>query len=296
MSRPSNRAVSAAEALLSLTKLRITVMVTLSSATGYFWAAPKISIDLLNTLAGVLLLACGSAALNHVQDAKLDGIMKRTRGRPIPSGKISRANAFFIGGLLVMLGLYFLASIKRQPVTALGLGLAAICWYNGVYYYLKRVTAFAVVPGSLIGAIPPVIGWVGGGGQLLHPFAILLGAFFFVWQIPHFWLLMINRAQEYKDAGLPELTSKFQPAQLGRITSIWLFATAAGGLIFPALAGDQVGVPWRMAMFLASIWLFMAAAKLLKPTPRIKRPFHRAFMEINGYAVVMMLCLSLSTF
>jgi protoheme IX farnesyltransferase len=280
--------------LLELTKIRITVVVMISTATGYLWANPAATEQMLFAVLGTLLLACGSAAMNHVQDASIDSRMERTARRPIPSGRISPVSAFFIAGLLMLFGFYLLASLEDQTLVILGLGLAAVAWYNGVYYYLKRWTAFAVVPGSLIGALPPVIGWVGGGGHPLHPFCLLLASFFFVWQIPHFWLLQLNRAEEYKRAGLPGLGDHFSGAQLGRITTSWICAAAVGGTAFPALAGDQIPFGWRMVMLMVSLWLGFAALKMLRKKARVNRPFHRAFMEINGYALVMMLCLSLS--
>jgi protoheme IX farnesyltransferase len=279
--------------ILELTKIRITAVVMISTATGYLWADPAATEQLLLSVVGTLLLACGAAAMNHVQDAAIDGRMARTARRPIPSGRISPASAFFVAGLLMLLGFYFLASLEDQPLLAMGLGVAAVAWYNVVYYYLKRWTAFAVVPGSLIGALPPVIGWVGGGGHPLHPFCLLLATFFFVWQIPHFWLLQLNRADEYKRAGLPGLKDLFSRAQLGRITTSWICAAAVGGIVFPALAGDRVPLGWRMVMLLVSLWLGIAALKMLRDRPGEKLPYHRAFMEINGYALVMMVCLSI---
>ncbi len=279
--------------LLELTKIRITAVVMVSTVTGYLWAAHRVTEQMVFTILGTLLLACGSAAMNHVQDASIDSRMNRTAHRPIPSGRISKANAFFVAGLLILFGLYFLASLEDQPIVALGLGGAAVVWYNIVYYYLKRWTAFAVVPGSLIGALPPVIGWVGGNGHPLHPFCLLLASFFFIWQIPHFWLLQLNRAEEYRRAGLPALSDHFSGAQLGRITTAWLWGTAVAGAVFPALAGELLPLGWRVVMLSASLWLGLAALKMLRRNAPEKRPYRRAFTEINGYALVIMVCLSI---
>jgi len=280
--------------LLELVKIRITSVVTLSAATGYLWASERVNLDLANILVGLLLLSCGSAALNQVQDVKIDRVMARTAGRPIPSGRVARDVALFLAGLLVLLGLYFIASIKHEPLLAMGLGLLALAWYNGVYYLLKRWTAFAVLPGSLIGALPPVIGWVAGGGHPLHPFSLLLASFFFVWQIPHFWLLQVNRAEEYQAAGLPALVDRFSPDQLRRITAFWIFASAAGGVAFPALAGSQMPLWIRLVMVVASCWTASRALALARPAGDLRDRFRRSFMEINGFALVMMLCLCLS--
>ncbi len=282
--------------LLELVKIRITAVVTISGAVGYLWAAEAVTVDMLLVLGGLLLLACGSAALNQVQDARIDAAMERTAGRPIPSGRIGRDVAGFLGGLLALLGLYLVASVKHQPELVAGLGLLALVWYNVVYYLLKRVTAFAVLPGSLIGALPPIMGWVAGGGHALHPFALLLGSFFFVWQIPHFWLLQVNRAREYQRAGLPAMVDRFSLLQLRRITAVWMLAAAAGGVAFPALAGAMIPAWMRLLMVAVSGWMGLRAVAFARLGDSVSWPFSRPFMEINGYALVIMICLCLSAF
>lgn len=277
--------------LASLTKIRITFVATLSAAAGYLWNGAEVTWDFTYTVVGVLLLACGSAAFNHVQDADLDARMGRTAGRPIPSGRMRRSTALFLSGVMVLLGLAALSSISEQEITALVLGIVAVTWYNVVYYFLKRITAFAVVPGSLIGALPPAIGWVGAGGDPMHPACLLIAGFFFVWQIPHFWLLQLNRTAEYTGAGLPTLADHFERPQLNRITSIWIWATAAAGVLFPALAGHEMSVWIRLLMVVASGWLAVAAVKILKSDDVTKRPYIRAFAEINGYALAVIICL-----
>ena len=137
--------------ILELTKARITAAVTLTTATGYFLAARRLEADMYLPLLGVFILASGSAALNQWQERRLDGRMKRTRGRPIPAGSIEPNWALFLAGLLILVGLYLLASIKGAPRTPIALGGVALLWYNGVYTHLKRITAFAVVPGALRG-------------------------------------------------------------------------------------------------------------------------------------------------
>lgn len=281
--------------LVELAKIRITVMVTLTTATGYLLTG-HVGWEIWLPLVGTFLLASGSAALNQCQDAGIDARMKRTRERPIPAGRIRQSTGLFYAGVLVLLGLFFLASVTENTGVVLGLGCLALFWYNGVYTYLKRVTAFAVIPGSVIGAIPPVIGWTAAGGDVLDPFILLVASFFFVWQIPHFWLLLLMVGDEYAVAGLPTLTRTFSRPQLVRITFIWVFATAAGGLVFPALAHEVVTLPWSLALVVASVWLTVRAAGVLwRPVSgEGQRPFGRTFLHINVYALMVMVCLSLS--
>ena len=110
--------------------------------------------------------------------------------------------------MLVALGT---AGLMGHPLAAL-LGLITVVWYNGIYTPLKRVTAFAAIPGGVVGAIPPVIGWVSGGGDPTDARIIVVAFFFFVWQVPHFWLLLMRIGGDYERAGLPSLTGNSQQA------------------------------------------------------------------------------------
>ncbi|MBN1443862.1 MAG: protoheme IX farnesyltransferase [Planctomycetes bacterium] len=275
--------------LLDLTKVRITLAVTLSAAAGHFLFTSQLSWSALPPLLGIFLLACGSAALNQVQDTRIDARMKRTRARPIPSGRIRRDWALFAALALIGAGLYVLASIEKHTLTLIALGVLAVLWYNGVYLLLKRITAFAVIPGSLVGAIPPLIGWVSAGGVLTDGRILWLAFFFFLWQIPHFWLLLILFGPEYEEAGLPSLTRSFSPVQLSRITFIWILAVAVTGVMLASAL--RMRLPYSGGIAIASIWLAAHAFGLLRT--REKRPAARtAFLRINIYALLVTLCVA----
>ena len=97
-----------------LTKARITMSVTLTAATGYIVAAGRLEWAMIVPLIGVYLLAAGASALNQVQEVRTDALMPRTMGRPIPSGRMDRSTALFISGLLILMGLYCLASVGHS--------------------------------------------------------------------------------------------------------------------------------------------------------------------------------------
>ncbi|MGD2109282.1 MAG: protoheme IX farnesyltransferase [Phycisphaerae bacterium] len=282
-------------AVLELTKLRITAAVTLTTATGYFLASGAFEVRMWLPLLGVFLLACGSAALNQWQERGLDARMKRTCRRPIPSGRIEPSWALFVSVVLMLAGLFCLTSVTGHAQTLLVLGLFALVWYNGVYTYLKRITAFAVVPGALIGAVPPCMGYVSAGGNLGDPEILLVALFFFVWQIPHFWLLLLMLGDEYEEAGLPTVTDKFSQAQLVRITFVWILATAVGGVAFPALDHVEGGFAWSVGLVAASIWLALQATRILcvGVGDDTDPPVRRAFRQVNAFALMVMVCLSM---
>ena len=185
--------------LAELGKVKITFAVALTTIAGYVLAGGSFDQGLILPVMGIFILACGSSALNHFQDSDRDGLMKRTSNRPIPSGKISKTNALLISLALIVFG--SAAIWIGSDFTGFQLGLLALIWYNGIYTPMKRKTAFAVIPGSVIGSIPPVVGWVAGGGDLFDIQVLVMAFFFFIWQVPHFWLLMLKYGDEYVEAG-----------------------------------------------------------------------------------------------
>jgi len=190
---------------LELLKLRITVASTVTTFVGYAMARGRVDLSLLPVLAGIMLQACGAAALNQVQDAVVDARMPRTAGRPIPSGRVNRVAALIYALLLLAAGSAVLWSVSG---TAALLGLAAAVIYNGVYTPLKRVTPFAALPGS--------------GGYLSDPTIHQVAFFFFLWQIPHFWLLLLFYEKDYADGGMPSLFDRFDRRQIVRLTFLWI--------------------------------------------------------------------------
>lgn len=283
--------------LADLGKFRITVAVTLTTTLGYVMARRGLAADIWMPLLGTFLLASGASALNQCQESALDARMARTRGRPIPAGHIDHATALFIAGLLILGGLFFLTSGGGHVLDLLLLSAGAVFWYNGVYTYLKRVTAFAVVPGAAIGAVPPVIGYCAAGGHVLDPAILLVGLFLFIWQIPHFWLLMILLEDQYAQAGLPTLGRTFSRAQLHRVTFMWILASAAAGLVCLPLMGELMLLPWNLLVILASCWLATTAVSVLWAARRQADAsvFRRAFIRINAFALVLVIALCMSS-
>ncbi len=135
-------------------------------------------------------MSCSSSALNHWQERDIDEKMPRTKNRPIPSGRISANGAFLVAVGFAVTGSVIL--LMTNPVVALILSWTTLFFYNAVYTPLKKVTAFAVIPGSMVGALPPMIGWGAAGGNLTSEVILLVATFFFIGQIPHFWLLLYD--------------------------------------------------------------------------------------------------------
>jgi len=268
--------------LAALGKVRISLLSTASAATGFVAFAGTLRSPLAPTLAGTFLLAAGAAALNEVIDRRRDARMERTRSRPIPAGRIGVAPALAAAGLSATSGALLLWRAAGTPAALLG--LAALLWYDAVYTPLKRVTAFAVLPGAVVGALPPAIGWAAAGGGLGDPRVHALCAFFLLWQVPHFWLIVLRNAGDFERGGFPTPTRRLAPAQLARVTLAWVVATALSALLLPL---------FRVTGSAAAAIALAAAVALSAPAtlgPRADRPAtaRRAFVALNLLAVGVM--------
>ncbi len=272
-----------------LIKIKITAAVSFTTAVGYLLAVEKLSFEIFVPIFGIFLLACGSSALNEYQERKIDGFMNRTRYRPLPTQKIQPKTALRIIFILVIAGtlvLYF-----GTNLTATILGIFALIWYNGIYTPLKRKTAFAVVPGAFIGAVPPMLGWVAGGGYIFDPQILLVACFFFIWQVPHFWLLLLRVGNDYERAGLPSLTKIFSVRQISRITFIWMLTTAVTSLIILNF-GAVYSLIFKTCLFVSAMGFCWHAVKILK-TQGEPFPFKFAFIGINIFALLVIVFLSI---
>ncbi|MGB5256364.1 MAG: heme o synthase [Woeseiaceae bacterium] len=188
-----------------LTKPRVVVLIVFTAIVGMFASVPGwpgVTALLLGTL-GIGLAASSAAVFNHVLDARVDVQMMRTRGRPLPQGKLTEQAALtFASGLCVisMVILWF----GVNPLTAI-LTFCSLIGYAVIYtVFLKRATPQNIVIGGAAGAAPPVLGWTAVTNEL-HTGALLLFLIIFVWTPPHFWALAIARKEEYAKVDIPML-------------------------------------------------------------------------------------------
>ena len=246
---------------LELSKLKIMIPVSLTGFTGYFIFNPNLTFNLFIVTTGILLMAIAASVLNQIQEAGLDLKMTRTQNRPIPAKKISETEAilFFLANLVAGMVLIYSAGGFRAALT----GLITLVWYNGVYTTSKRFSAFAVVPGAVTGALPPLIGWVAAGGGIWDKPIIFLEFLFFIGQIPHFWLLILKYGEEYKNAGIPSLTDILSRAQINRLTFTWVVSSVIAALFlcsFEIIKSElMVGI-----LLIASLYLIWNFADLIK--------------------------------
>jgi protoheme IX farnesyltransferase len=187
---------------IALLKPRVMSLVVFTALTGLVCAeAPMNPVLAAVAILCVAVGAGASGALNMAWDSDIDLLMKRTRSRPVPSGKVSRGDAFFFGGALSL----FSVMVMGLAINVLAAGLLAftILFYAVVYtMWLKRSTAQNIVIGGLAGALPPVVGWAAASGTAPLD-AWLLCAIIFMWTPPHFWALSLYTSEDYAKAGVP---------------------------------------------------------------------------------------------
>lgn len=274
--------------LYELGKIKIAVPIAISCFTGYLLYSPEFSVDMAYVVFGIFLIVAGASALNHIQEHKKDALMNRTRFRPIPSGKISISEAVKWSVFFLLSGCGLLA--LGGTVESLWLAIFSIFWYNLVYTPLKQISAFAVVPGALSGAFPPLIGYVAAGGNLFAAPILALSFFFFIGQIPHFWLLLLLYGEDYKKGGFKVLIDVFSVKQIHNITVIWILATIMVALLLPIfdVLTSKILIWSLLAM---SLFIIPNNFVLLKNYDRIT--VRKLFLRLNLYFLIIMIMISI---
>lgn len=188
-------------AYVELTKPRITMLVVLSSLAGYYLGAREGAPEwgLLHTAVGIALLSGGIAALNQYLERDLDGLMRRTMMRPLPSGRLSSRGALVFGVLISAAAEIYLAWFLN-PLTALW-GLVALGSYLFLYTPLKTRTTWCTFIGAFPGALPPLLGWTAARNEMGVE-ALLLFGILFLWQFPHFHAIASIYREDYGRAGI----------------------------------------------------------------------------------------------
>jgi protoheme IX farnesyltransferase len=188
-----------------LCKPNVVFLIVFTAIVGMLLATPgMVPLDalLFGTL-GIGLASASAAAINHVVDQKIDRIMGRTRGRPLPQGAVSARDALTFA--LLMGGVAMLILVLLVNTLTAVLTFLSLIGYAVIYtMYLKRATPQNIVIGGAAGAAPPVLGWVAVTGSV-DPGALLLFLIIFTWTPPHFWALAIHRAEEYRKVDMPML-------------------------------------------------------------------------------------------
>jgi protoheme IX farnesyltransferase len=263
--------VSPARALrawIELTKPRIVSLVLFTGMPALLLAGGELPPPRVfwGALVGIALSAASAAAFNHYYDRDLDGLMVRTRTRPLPAGVLPPASAASLGLVLAWLS-WVVLCVTCNPLSAL-IAMVGIFYYAVVYtVWLKRRTPQNIVIGGGAGASAPIIAWAAVTGRVDLP-AFLMAAIIFLWTPPHFWALSLYRRDDYARAGLPMLPVTHGEPETRR--QILIYSVL---LVLVALAvGPLAGLGWLYfgAAALLGAW-FVREAILLHQTPTTPR-------------------------
>ena len=296
--------------LAALFRPRIGLMAAAGTGAGFLVASQAAPLPVpaswsaLAAIAGAFLLACGTSALNQVQEREQDARMARTQNRPLPSGRMRPAMGLALAlACLALSALCFAAPGLVAPnLVAMGLpgvgplsaGFASagflaaafvpltVLVYNGLYTPLKQRTSLAMLAGGLAGAFPPMIGFAAAGASPLSAHALLLAGVFYAWQVPHFWLFARLHQHEYEAAGFHVPQHGVAPARAGAALALWLGSYGALMLLVPAFG--LVAQPLWQALVAA-----LALALTLGAWPLILRA-RLGFLLVNA-SLPLFLCL-----
>jgi len=274
---------------LELTKPKVTLLIVFTAIVGMVLASPgwvPLPAFIFGSL-GIAMASGSAAAFNHILDRRIDGQMRRTRGRPLPTGHLQERHAVAFAVLLGLLSMAVLWSAVNGLTAALT--FCSLIGYAMVYtLWLKRATPQNIVIGGAAGAAPPVLGWAAVTGSV-DPQALLLFLIVFTWTPPHFWALAIARRDDYAKVGIPMLpvTHGIPYTRLQIVlytillilTTLLPFLTGMSGLIYLAAAlllngrflyfvlalnrGQRADLPMRTFRFSINYLMLLFAALIL---------------------------------
>ena len=274
-----------------VTKFVLSFAVSLSTLFAYVMAKGEVGFDMLLATFSVLLVAMGVSTLNQVQEYKEDAKMERTKKRPIAAGRMLPGAGYIISAILIVLSMIFIYTLLG--LTGVNIFMFAFIWYNLMYTPLKKKSALAVVPGAILGVIPPSIGWLVAGESVLTLEFMALALYFFIWQVPHFWLLVMLFHGDYKDGGYPTAMRLFGQSSLQRLTFVWLVFTIQAGIFLVS-----VFEPYATTIILSimiGIWAFVSSLELLKKSFKLFNA-RFVFWKINAAFLGIIILLSIDEY
>lgn len=247
---------------LELTKPRITWLILMSTGIGYFFGL-RGGLDiwsLLHTLIGTGLIASGTAALNQWYEFDADARMNRTKQRPIPSGKVTRPQAFWFAMVLSVVGLAEL-TFRVNPLTGF-LGLFTMASYLLLYTPMKRRSRHSTTVGAIPGAMPPLIGFAAASGVLTAE-AWVLFAILFIWQFPHFYSIAWMYREDYGRAGIRMLPVE-EPDGISTARQILAFLILLIPVSLIPTALGMTGKLYLVGATLAGLYFLRAGTRVFR--------------------------------
>jgi heme o synthase len=271
---------SRAGAYVALTKPDVSFLVLITTAAGYYMGArgPVNWMHMLQTVFATMLIAAGTAALNHYIERESDRYMRRTASRPLPSGVLQPAQALVFGIVLSVAGAFALYYVAGWIAAVLG--VVTCLGYLFGYTPLKKRTVWATFVGAFPGAIPPMIGWVAATGSLDRGAWLLFGILF-LWQFPHFHAIAWMYREDYARAGIQMLPVVDPEGKRTFRQIIWTAVGLIGVSLLPSVLG-LAGMMYFFGALVVSLGLLQVCvwAASQKTNVRAKWLMHATVMHI----------------
>jgi protoheme IX farnesyltransferase len=274
---------------VQLSKLRMGMLAAIIAATGYYMASGS-ALNLwgmLHAFVGTWLISTGAFALNMYLERDLDGLMERTRLRPLPAGRMVARQALVYGMFFSSLGVAYLAFTTN--LVAAAVGAIALGSYVAIYTPMKRVTNFNTIIGAFPGALPPVIGWAAVRGDIGFG-AGLMFAILFLWQLPHFRAIAWMYKDDYLNAGMPMITTL---DETGRFTARQMVIYGAAYVFMTMLPVDahMAGNIYFWTALLSGIVVFALCIRwaIVRSRPAAVHVFFASLLHLPLLYVVMVL-------
>ena len=273
-----------AAAYLELTKPGITRMVVVTAAAGFYLGTRgRFDLsDFINTLIGTALVAAGSSALNQLREREVDARMDRTRGRPLPSGRVSPKAAALFSWSAAILGVGYLA--WRVNLVTAALAILTLVSYVFLYTPLKQRTSLNTLVGAVPGALPVVGGWTAAGG---HIDGVVLSLFWilFLWQLPHFLALAWLYREDYRRGGFEMLSLDDASGRAtGRMALLYAITLLPVSLL-PTLLRLTGTVYFFGALLLGICYAWMSLLLMRQPS---EKPARRLFLTSIAYLPLLL--------
>ncbi|MRR23158.1 protoheme IX farnesyltransferase, partial [bacterium] len=272
--------------IAELSRWKLSLAVAFSAVTGYMLFAGEEPSGVVIAGAGVFLLSAGASVLNQYTERQSDALMERTAGRPLPSGRMAPPAAMMTAVVLLAAGIIVLARGGTWPVM---LGTSNVILYNLIYTGLKKKTTLAIIPGALVGAVPPLIGYTAAGGAMTDTRILLFALFMFLWQMPHFWLLLVRYGEEYEKAGIKTLRQRMDETSIIRLVMVWITGSSLLLWILTVIFMPFSGTASLILLLLNAAFIIAFAGIIRADFTGTRSKY--AFVAFNSFMALVMIIL-----
>ncbi len=268
------------------------LMVSFSALFGFLIYSPRHSLTCIALFSGIFLLACSAAILNSIQEIEQDSCYKRTKKRPLVTGKLSKGQAVFFYCLFFISGTAVLIFSFPSFLPAF-LGVSTLLIYNFIYTPLKSRTILSILAGGIVGALPPLTGWIAAGGNMNDTVILIIMTIFFLWQIPHYFLVLLDHSEDYLAGKQKNILKFISITKVKRIVFIWIISFCCSVMALTVVPDFLTPAPkWLLIIVTSVVSLFFVWQLFNKKNTQ----FRKLFISFNISLLTIMLVIGTGRF